>query len=159
MILPVIEVMQAIGYRRAIVLYGAIDASDKGMDEASVCGLTHCAELTEEGAINSFSFRPEDFGFRTYAAEELTPEARIADETRRFVALMGARENGARSRAAILNAGLIYYVAGRIDSIEGGVKKATGVFESGRAFNALQDWVQSQSSDPDKGMATLEKWV
>ncbi len=159
MIMPVIEVMQAIGYRRAIVLHGAIDASDKGMDEASVCGKTQCAELTQDGAINRFSFRPEDFRFQTYAAGDLQPEDHMADEARRFVALMDARENGARSRAAILNAGLIYYVAGRSDSLAGGVKRATETFESGRAFKTLQNWVQSQSTDPDRGMATLEKWM
>ena len=49
MILPVIKAMKAIGYRRALVLYGSIDDSDKGMDEASVCGTTYCAELSENG--------------------------------------------------------------------------------------------------------------
>jgi hypothetical protein len=38
MILPVIRVMRAIGYGKALVVYGTIDGSEKGMDEASVCG-------------------------------------------------------------------------------------------------------------------------
>jgi len=156
---PVIEVMRAIGYRRAIVLHGAIDASDKGMDEASVCGMTHCAELTRAGEITTYTFRPEDFGLKTYAAGELQPAPQIADEARRFVALMRARENGARSRAAILNAGLIYYVADRADSIAGGVKQAAAAFESGKGFEVLQNWVQHQTSDPDRARATLAKWV
>jgi len=156
---PVIEVMRAIGYHRAIVLHGAIDDSDKGMDEASVCGMTYCAELSQSGDIKTYTFRPEDFGLAVYHAGELQPESRIADEARRFVALMRARENGARSRATILNAGLIYYVAGRADSLEEGVKKATDAFEAGRGFDVLQRWVQNQTTDPDKGMGTLEKWI
>ena len=159
MIGPVIEVMRAIGYQRAVVLHGAIDDSDKGMDEASVCGLTHCAELTQSGEIKNFSFRPEDVGLKTYAAGELRPEPRFEAEARRFVALMNARENGARSRAAILNAGLVYYVAGRTDSIEDGVKKATDAFESGQGIAVLQNWVQTQTSDPDKSMAALASWM
>ena len=37
---PVAEVMQAIGYTDALVIYGGIVGSAKGMDEASVCGTT-----------------------------------------------------------------------------------------------------------------------
>jgi len=159
MIGPVIEVMRAIGYRRAIVLHGAIDATDKGMDEASVCGVTHCAELSRTGKITTYTFRPEDFGLKTYAASELQPEPQIEDEAHRFVALMRACENGARSRAAILNAALIYYVAGRTDSIAGGVTLATDAFETGKGFEVLQNWVQNQTTDPGKALATLEKWV
>ncbi len=158
-IMPVIEVMKAIGYRRAVVLHGEIDQSDKGMDEASVCGVTHCAELTEDGGIRRFSFRPEDYGLKTFNAADLIPEKDITSEARRFVALVSAKENGARSKATILNAGLIYYVAGQSETIEDGVKQATETFESGRALETLKNWVQSQNTEPEKGLAILVKLV
>ena len=158
-IMPVIEVMKAIGYRRAVVLHGDIDASDKGMDEASVCGATHCAELAEDGTISRFTFRPEDYGIQTFKPAELTPEGDITREAKRFVALVSAKENGARSRAAILNAGLIYYVAGRSDTIEDGMKKANETLESGQAFETLESWVKSQNTAPEKGLEKLGNLV
>ena len=58
----VADVMRAIGYKRALILHGGIDDSDQGMDEASVCGPTYCAELFENGDIYEFDFQPSDYG-------------------------------------------------------------------------------------------------
>lgn len=69
MILPVANVMKEIGYKNAIVLHGTIDASDKGMDEASVCGITHCASFSEKEDINEFTIDPKKLGL---AADQAT---------------------------------------------------------------------------------------
>ncbi|MDT8379421.1 MAG: hypothetical protein RQ739_11060 [Desulfotignum sp.] len=60
MILPVAEVMKEIGYQSTIVLHGTVGDSGLGMDEASVCGKTHCARIrtdaeTRRGTINPVS--------------------------------------------------------------------------------------------------------
>ena len=73
MILPVIRVMKEIGYERALVFYGGIDDSDRGMDEASVCGPTFCAKLEPNTGIREFRFRPEDFGISPGAAGTACP--------------------------------------------------------------------------------------
>jgi anthranilate phosphoribosyltransferase len=70
MILPVIRVMRAIGYERAIVLYGTIDGSDKGMDEASVCGPTHCAALDPRGEIREYTLNPLASIYKLTLSEE-----------------------------------------------------------------------------------------
>jgi anthranilate phosphoribosyltransferase len=135
MILPVIKAMKAIGYRRALVLYGNIDGSDKGMDEASVCGTTYCAELSQNGNIGEFTFRPE---------------------AKRFVSLIRGHSKGARTDAVLLNAGLIFYLAAKADSIGLGIEKAAAALLSGLAYNTLEKWVETQNKDPEAGLKRLE---
>ncbi|HCY85137.1 MAG TPA: anthranilate phosphoribosyltransferase, partial [Desulfobacteraceae bacterium] len=67
MILPVAQVMKEIGYHSAIVLHGAVGDSGLGMDEASVCGTTHCARIqtdpdTGARSIEEFIFDPASLG-------------------------------------------------------------------------------------------------
>ena len=121
MILPVIKVMKAIGYERAIVLYGGIKGSDKGIDEASVSGPTLCAELFDNGKINEYEFSPADFGMKCHDPLRLAPAYDIQNEAKDFVDLMQGKQSGARKDAALLNAGLVYYIAGLTDDIKSGL--------------------------------------
>lgn len=159
MIRPVIEAMQAIGYRRAFVCYGRIDHSPRGMDEASVCGTTDCAELLPDGAIRQFCLRPEDAGLALHRPGDLAPAAAIGTEARRFVSLVSGRENGVRRDAVLLNAGLIFYVAGRSRDISGGVRQAAAAVDSGRAQEVLKNWVQHQNRNPSAGLEKLARWM
>ncbi len=157
MILPVARVMKAIGYEKAIVLHGSVNGSDKGMDEASVCGTTWCAELSEDGNIVEHQFSPETFSMGSHSPDELIPGDGIETESKRFISLLMGKETGARQEAAILNAGLIYVVAGMADSLEDGIKKAAEALSSGMAFDCLESWVTAQNRQPGRGLETLEK--
>lgn len=159
MVLPVAEVMQDIGYTRAIVLHGTLEGSGKGMDEASVCGLTHCAQILETGEIHEFRIDPKPLGLAAQNPETLSPETDIKAEARRFAALMANRENSARKDAVLLNAGLIFLVAGKARDLEGGIQAAATLLEKGAAFEALENWVRAQNTDPEKGLATLHSLV
>jgi anthranilate phosphoribosyltransferase len=155
MILPVAKVMKAIGYQRAVVLYGSIDGSGKGMDEASVCGNTYCAELTSKGDIREFNFRPEHIGLNWHDPVGLVPASDIRQEAKKFVSLIRGKSNGARKEAAMLNAGLIYYIAGKADNIEDGIEKASSALNDGAAYQTLEKWVEAQNNDPELGMRKL----
>ncbi|MEE4603927.1 MAG: anthranilate phosphoribosyltransferase [Desulfobacteraceae bacterium] len=156
MILPVIKAMKAIGYRRALVLYGGIDGSDKGMDEASVCGTTYCAELSENGEICEFTFRPEQYGLSCHNPADLSPVNDIRHEAKRFVALIRGNSRGARTDATLLNAGLIFYLAAKAGNIGLGIEKAANALFSGLAYNTLEKWVETQNMDPETGLKRLE---
>ncbi len=159
MIVPVAQVMKEIGYKNSVVLYGSVGDTDMGMDEASVCGTTHAARFFNNGEIEEFSITPDAFGMGTHPHEDLQPVSDIASESKRFVALLNNKESGARKEAALLNAGLIFYAAGQSVSIESGIEKAAQMLESGKAFNTLEKWIKSQSTDPAKGLKKLEKLV
>ncbi|MFH2093606.1 MAG: anthranilate phosphoribosyltransferase [Pseudomonadota bacterium] len=159
MIRPVADVMQEIGYNRAIVLHGSIDASDKGMDEASVCGITHCAQILEAGTINEFTIDPKKLGLAVHNPNDLSPEQNILAESKRFAALLNNRENSARKDAALLNAGLIFLTFGKAKDLEDGIEQAAKFLENGAAFSTLENWVQAQNTNPVKGLKKLHSLV
>ena len=159
MIQPVAQVMQEIGYTSAIVLPGAINNSDKGMDEASVCGITHCARILGDTDIEEFIIDPKKLGLSVQDPYELSPEKDIAAESKRFAALLSNKEQSARKDAALLNAGLIFFASQKADTVEQGIELAAGILESGKAFETLQAWVKAQNTDPEKGLATLHRLV
>jgi anthranilate phosphoribosyltransferase len=159
MIRPVAEVMREIGYTSAIVLHGEINESDKGMDEASVCGLTHCARIGNDDEIEAFTIDPAQLGLLAKDPVQLAPKSDIAAEARCFAALMANREESVRKDAVLLNSGLIFLAAGKADSVEQGIEMAAVQLESGKAFETLEAWVQSQNSHPEKGLETLHRLV
>lgn len=159
MIEPVAQVMQEIGYTRAIVLHGCIDGSDKGMDEASICGTTHCARISKQKEIEHFTIDPKKLGLSADQCAHLAPEKDIQTEARRFAALINNQENGARKDAALLNAGLIFHAADPTCGLENGIEKAARLLESGQAFSTLEKWVQAQNPDPKKGLETLHRLI
>ncbi len=159
MVRPVAEVMQDIGYTRAIVLHGTLEGSGKGMDEASVCGITHCARILETGEIQEFTIDPKPLGLAAKSPDDLSPETDIRAEARRFAALMASPENSARKEAVLLNAGLIFLAAGKARDLEDGIGQSATLLETGRAFETLENWVRTQNTAPEQGLKKLHSLV
>ncbi len=159
MINPVAEVMKEIGYQSAIVLHGTLDDSDLGMDEASICGITHCAKIDESDEIKQFIIDPKKLGLATKDSSQLSPEQDVHRESKRFAALMANKEDSARKDAAILNAGLIFLAADKAKDVNDGVQMAARILESGTAFKTLETWVQTQTCDSEKSLSTLHNLI
>ncbi|MDY6934131.1 MAG: anthranilate phosphoribosyltransferase [Spirochaetota bacterium] len=159
MILPVAQVMNKIGYNRALVIYGEIEGSDKGMDEASVCGTTQCAELKEDGSIHEYYFRPTDYNLKIYDPNMLIPSQNIESEAKTFIRIISGNQNGARRDAAVLNAGLIYYISDKSADIFEGIDKASETINNGSAIKTLESWVSLQNRDPVKGIKRLNQLI
>ena len=155
MIMPVVQVMKEIGYKRAVVMNGAIDNMNTCMDEASVSGVTHCAELFEDGSIKEFSFSPEDAGLIKQSPDELSPSRDIKQEMVQFNDLLNGKIKNARFDAAALNAGLILYASNNASSIKDGTAKAKEILDSGKAYTALVNWVKAQNRNPERGLNIL----
>ncbi|RLB92790.1 MAG: anthranilate phosphoribosyltransferase [Deltaproteobacteria bacterium] len=159
MILPVAKVMKEIGYKSAIVLHGCIEDSPLGMDEASICGITHCARVSGDDTIAEFTIDPKKLGLATKDTRALSPESELSLESKRFAALMNNQESGPRKDAALLNAGLIFLAADKVTTLEQGIERAAGLLEKGTAFATLEHWVAAQNTDPEKGLKTLHSLV
>ncbi|MBF0202250.1 MAG: anthranilate phosphoribosyltransferase [Desulfamplus sp.] len=159
MIQPVAAVMKDIGYTRALVVHGTVEHSDKGMDEASVCGVTHCAGFFDDNEISTFTIDPFRLGLSAGDPYELAPESDIEMESRRFAALLARADDGVRKDAVILNAGLIFLAAGKTGTLEQGIETACQLLEGGAAFKALESWVSSQNRFPEKGLQSLHRLV
>lgn len=156
---PVTTIMKQIGYKKALVIYGAIDHSDKGMDEASVCGTTYCAELKLDGSISEFSFRPEDFNITCRDCREIACYYHIDEEVSEFLKVIMGIGNAARKEAVILNSALIFYLSDKVQSIQEGIDLSRLLLKEEQAFEALKLWVTYQNSNADVGLKKLAKLI
>ncbi len=155
LVLPVAQVMQSIGYQDGLVVYGKIEGSEKGMDEASVCGSSCCARL-QGGAIKEFTFNPEDCGLPRHAPQELVADADISTAARKMVRLLEGAAPGAQTDAVLLNSSLIFLVKGAVKTVKEGVEKARSLLVDGEAMETLGNWVAAQNSAPEYGLKKLD---
>lgn len=161
MIEPVVQVMRAIGYRRALVIHGEVAGTELGMDEASVCGATRGAELFADGTIRTWTIQLADLGLARHDPLTLQPDPDRMREAKRFVALIRGQENGGspRRQALLLNAALVLQVAGKAPDTSAGMSMAAAAIDSGRAYAALEQWVTCQHRRPQEGLARLQRLV
>ncbi len=118
-----------LGAQKALVV-----SSNDGLDEMSTSGTTRVVEV-DGPQLHSYEVSPESVGLPRARLDELaggTPEAN-AETTRRIF----AGEPGPRRDLAVLNAGAAIYVAGRVDTLEAGVREAEAAVDDGRAAASL----------------------
>lgn len=151
---PVTEVMQAIGYTDALVVYGGISGSERGMDEGSVCGMTSGVHL-HNGLLTDLTFLPEDCGLQTHPPQLLAADQNKDTAAVKMHRLLCGKGDAARMDAVILNSGLIFYVQNAVATIAEGVDKARDILLSGQALATLKRWIEVQNSDPTGGLARL----
>ncbi|TCJ18295.1 anthranilate phosphoribosyltransferase [Rubrobacter taiwanensis] len=132
---PVAEALGELGAERALVVHGA-----DGMDEITVTGATHVAEL-KGGKIEAYDLSPEDFGLSRHEPDDLLG-GDAALNARILRDILSGREQGATREITLLNAGATIYVAGKAGSIEEGVRAAAESIDSAAAAGALEGFVR-----------------
>lgn len=127
---PLAQVLISLGVRRGMVVYG----QDK-LDEISLSAPTTVCEI-KDGWFKSRVITPEEFGFARCTREDLkggTP-AENAAITRAIL----SGEQGHKRNAVLLNAGAALYIAGKADTMKGGVALAGELIDSGAATHTLE---------------------
>lgn len=132
----VTKALVKLGVENALVVFGK-----DTLDEISTCGETLVAEV-RSGSIKYYTITPEQFGFERCKKSELiggTPQENAAI-TRNVLSGGGTT---AQKTAVLLNAGAGIFVAekGKI-TLEEGVKKAERILKSGKALQALDEFVR-----------------
>jgi anthranilate phosphoribosyltransferase len=118
-----------LGARKALVV-----SSADGLDEMSTSGTTRVVEV-DGPELRSYEVSPEDVGLSRARPQDLaggTPDDNAAT-TRRIL----DGEPGPQRDLAVLNAGAAIYVAGRVDTLETGVREAEAAVDDGRAAASL----------------------
>ncbi|MGZ8364162.1 MAG: anthranilate phosphoribosyltransferase, partial [Caulobacteraceae bacterium] len=130
LIRPVAKVMARLGLERALVVHGS------GLDEIALHGVTEAAFLLG-GSIHDLRLTPEDAGLRRANLSELRgggPEENAA----RLTAVLKGEGQRADRDAVALNAGALFWIAGRAEGLKAGVEKALDVMASGEPYGRLQ---------------------
>jgi len=100
----------------------------------STSGTTRVVEV-DGPELRSYEVSPEDVGLSRARPQDLaggTPDDNAAT-TRRIL----DGEPGPQRDLAVLNAGAAIYVAGRVDTLETGVREAEAAVDDGRAAASL----------------------
>jgi len=128
-----VRVLQKLGARRALVVWGR-----DGMDEISLGAATLVGELND-GVVREYDIHPEDFGFKMSASRNL----RVDDAAHSKQRLLEALDNRAGQERDIVafNAGAALYAAGVASTIEDGIRRAKGAIGSGAARARLDAYV------------------
>jgi anthranilate phosphoribosyltransferase len=151
----VADVMQKIGYKKGMVVYGTDSTTGLGMDEISLCGQTLIHEFSEEGS-RQYSIMPEDVGVKSFKYKDVAFSGTLQDESIRFISVLSGSGSEACVSFTCLNAGAILYLAGKCESIKDGVELSRETISSRKAIEKLRQWVSVQSSDEASGLSRLD---
>ena len=128
-----VRVLQRLGSRRAIVVYGK-----DGMDEVSLGAATMVGEL-RDGEVTEYEIHPEDFGLHMKSNRGLKVSGAAESKEMVLEALRGVE--GTPREIVALNAGTALYAAGIADSIGNGIERARAAIASGAAMQKLDAFV------------------
>ena len=109
------------------------------MDEISASDKTAVCEL-KDGETRTYELSPEDFGMEISSKEDLV--GGDAEENAKITLAILNGEKGPRRNAVLLNSAAGLYVAGKVDSIDEGVKLAEEIIDSGKALNQLLNFIE-----------------
>lgn len=139
---PLAKVLQSLGIRRGMVVCGAVDGTDRHMDELSTLGPTTVAEFYQERGFAVTTLSPADFPVRAATLADLAggDAAANAETTRRILA---GEETGPKRDAVLLNAGAALFVAGRASSIAAGWELAEETIRRGQGAAKLRELATS----------------
>ena len=128
------EVLYRLGAQAALVVNG--EAGTGSLDELSVSGENTVSQL-EGGEVTDFTLTPEEVGLDRHPAEALVGGS-PADNAVITRLLLQGQGTAAQRDIVAFNAGAALYLAGRADSIAGGVQLALQLLASGTAWTLLE---------------------
>lgn len=137
---PLAQVMANLGVNKGMVVYG----QDK-LDEISMCAPTSVCEI-RDGQFHSYEITPEQFGYVRCEKGELaggTPQEN-AGITK---SILDGSERGAKRCAVCLNAGAAFYIAGKAETMEAGVRMAEQLLDNGAALKKLEEFVAKSNEE------------
>ncbi|MDE2149439.1 MAG: anthranilate phosphoribosyltransferase [Gammaproteobacteria bacterium] len=120
-----VRVLQRLGARRALVVWGK-----DGLDEISLGAATLVGELSA-GKLHEYEIHPEDFGLAMAATRNLRVDNAAQSKAMLLDVLRGTA--GPARDIVLLNAGATLYVAGVAESIAQGIERARAAIASGAA--------------------------
>lgn len=137
---PLAKVMQNLGVKRGMVVYG----TDK-IDEISMSSETKICEILDKENLKSYTISPKDFGYDFCDKKEL--EGGSVKENAEIIRnIFNLKDNGAKRKAVCMNAGAGFYIAKKVKNIKEGVQMAESLIDEKKAFEKLEDFIKESNS-------------
>lgn len=137
---PLAKVMQNLGVKRGMVVYG----TDK-IDEISMSSETKVCEILDKENLKSYTISPKDFGYDFCDKKEL--EGGSVKENAEIIRnIFNLKDNVAKRKAVCMNAGAGFYIAKKVKNIKEGVQMAENLIDEKKAFEKLEDFIKESNS-------------
>ena len=137
---PLAKVMQNLGVKRGMVVYG----TDK-IDEISMSSETKVCEILDKENLKSYTISPKDFGYDFCDKKEL--EGGSVKENAEIIRnIFNLKDNGAKRKAVCMNAGAGFYIAKKVKNIKEGIQMAENLIDEKKAFEKLEDFIKESNS-------------
>jgi anthranilate phosphoribosyltransferase len=131
---PLANVLGKLGTKRALVVHG-----EGGLDELTVTGPTRISEL-KNGKVASYMITPQEMGLPTAMLVELRGGETAAESAVQLRSVLLGTP-GPKRDMVLLNSGAALMVAGLAEDVQGGVKLAAEIIDSGKAAQKLEQLV------------------
>jgi len=133
------RIATAVGRLGAV--HALVVSSHDGVDELSTAGPTDVVEVRAgpdgaEPLVERYTVAPADVGLEPTEPDQLAGGS--PQENAEITRAILAGEAGSRRDIAVLNAGGAIYVAGRVDSLQAGVRAAEAAIDGGQAARTLE---------------------
>ncbi|WP_409200337.1 bifunctional anthranilate synthase component II/anthranilate phosphoribosyltransferase [Methanobrevibacter sp. DSM 116169] len=138
LVLPLANVLKNLGVKSAMVVYG----HDK-LDEISTSDKTTVCEI-KNGDLLNYEISPKDFNISLSSKDDLVGGS--PDENAKITLAILNGEKGPKRDAVVLNSAAGLYVAGKVDSLEDGVKLAEKMIDNGKAKKQLDLFIKASNS-------------
>ena len=135
---PLTKVLKNLGVKSAFTVYGL-----DGMDEISASDKTAVCEL-KDGQITSYEITPEKFGMEKSSKKDLVGGNPKENASITLNILKG--EKGPKRNAVLLNSAAGLYVAGKVNSLDDGIRLAEEIIDSGKALRQLEKFIEFTNS-------------
>ena len=137
---PLAKVMQNLGVKRGMVVYG----TDK-IDEISMSSETKVCEILDKENLKSYTISPKDFGYDFCDKKEL--EGGDRKENAEIIRnIFSLKDKGAKRKAVCMNAGAGFYIAKKVKNIKEGIQMAENLIDEKKAFEKLEDFIKESNS-------------
>jgi anthranilate phosphoribosyltransferase len=157
MVIPVIQTMKEIGFKKAMVFHGTSGNGVGGMDELSPVAKSLIAELKEDGDIINYTLTPDAIGIHyTWDLKAIAAESHQHQTALKLLKVFMGKNKGAWYETICLNTAPLFYLTEDVKNLKEGVEKARDIIDSGLAMEKLRQWVQTQNNDPVAGKKHLE---
>ncbi len=128
------EVLKGLSCKHALVVHG-----EDGLDEITVSGITRVCEL-KDGAITSYSIRPEDFGLDEAASDSL--KGGSAEENAALLRRILDGALGPPRDAVVMNAAAALVAGDRVRTLKEGAELAQQLIDGGQAGARLEHLIE-----------------
>lgn len=132
--LPLAEVLNKLGLKRAIVMNGS------GLDEIAIHGSTQ-GSLLYDGEILDFFLIPEEVGLKRYSLDEIKGSD-IEHNAKEFQNLLMGNGLEAYQAAIAINAGTLLWLIGQTTSITQGVLKIKNLLNTSLPYQRFKAFVE-----------------